>query len=90
MVSLLPQRLDGRVSSTNSSAAPLQSLAVTGGNTRRHSKQQFIPGDGLDMRVLKTYLAHHYGDSIDWRPAVNTMDVWYLLIRDYSTYASQY
>ncbi|RPB25018.1 hypothetical protein L211DRAFT_836876 [Terfezia boudieri ATCC MYA-4762] len=73
MNSLLP-RLKSRVSGTNSSAAHPQSLEITGKVTGAYSKQQFIPGDGLDMRVLGMYIAHHYGDSIDWRPAVNTTD----------------
>ncbi|KAF8455178.1 hypothetical protein BGX38DRAFT_1267447 [Terfezia claveryi] len=73
MNSLHP-RLNSRTSGTNSSAAHLQSLEVTGEVTGAYSKQQFIPGDGLDMRVLGRYITHQYGDNIDWRPAVNTTD----------------
>ncbi|KAF8423329.1 hypothetical protein EV426DRAFT_710726 [Tirmania nivea] len=72
MMNSLPPRLNVSASDNNSSAT--QSPPVTERNTGTYSQQQFLPGDGIDMRVLKTYIAHHYGDSIDWRPAVNTTD----------------
>ena len=80
MANSLPSPLNVRASNSGinlkSSAARSPRPAVTEGNIGTYSHQQFISGDGIDMQALKTFIAHYYGNGIDWRPAVNTADVW--------------